>query len=76
METTKGRALLDVYSTKQSFTDDNRNDLINIIVEDVTFTRKTLSPTDISKIVDEISTVFPTEKTVQVINFLILIRYI
>ncbi|XP_046803850.1 uncharacterized protein LOC124419262 [Lucilia cuprina] len=70
METAKGKAILDFYQKGHTLTDLNRNELINIIIEDSLFGNRSLSPRDFSNLVEEICQVFPNEKNVQKYYFI------
>ncbi|XP_070854082.1 uncharacterized protein [Drosophila suzukii] len=58
----RGRFLLEQYNLKNTLTTDQRDQIISIIIEDISARKQTLKTTDFADIVNQIVEVFPSEK--------------
>lgn len=70
-ETSKGKNIIEFYKQKQNLTNEYRNELINIIVEEVINNNTTLHAKDFLVLINEIVVIFPNEKSVEVSHMLI-----
>lgn len=71
-ETSKGKNIIEFYNQNKNLTDEYRNELINIIVEEVITNNITLHATkDFLLLINEIVGIFPNEKAVEVSYMLI-----
>lgn len=68
-QTSKGQNLIQYYNEYSVFTDEQRNQLVQIIIEDVICSKIILKPNDFEIIVEEIIELFPNEKKISVRRF-------
>lgn len=68
-ESLAGKNIIESYGLHKTLSNENRNDLINIIVEEIVRKDVALRAQDFSMLLTDICEIFPTERQVKV-NFI------
>lgn len=66
--TSKGQSSLEIYKQSQKLSDNNRDDIISIIIEEIVCNKISLKPSDFISIVNDICQIFPSEAVAKVSN--------